>query len=131
MNPAIHSVIRVSFMALAILSIPVSAIFCRTISRMAAGVYDEVLGGKPLLELTSVVVIGQAESLGGIHGGIALAILLAVVAAWTFRAPESNPWRATGQVVTTAVAGGIAFLYFAVTLFAAFIPYVTILSSMK
>ena len=126
-----HSLIRALAMAVAIASFPLCALLSRMMARPAAGAYDDLLGGKPLPALTSFVIVGQANSPGLIYACIAISILIAAFGAWLFRLSEANLWKATGQVLTTAVAGSLSFALFVATMVAAFLPLVAFISPLK
>jgi hypothetical protein len=131
MQSAMHSLIRALSTAVVIVSLPLSALVCRAMARLATHAYDDLLGGKPLPALTSFLVTGQANSREFSYTSIVIAILLAAAAAWFFRLPEANPWRATGQVLTTAVAASLTFALLASTMAAAFLPLVSWISSLR
>jgi len=117
---SLHPSVRLVAIALSIAAVPISAMLCRGISRLALDGYHAFLKGKPLPAITSFWVIPQAETYVPIVISCAVALLLASVTWFFIR--QNSEWKITGQILVLTSTVGFVIILFGITFLAAVLP---------
>jgi hypothetical protein len=124
MSKPIHSFLRFVTIAACLGIIPLTAIICRSISRLASDGYVAYLGGRPLPDLTQAWIIGQAQSWIYVWIAAAISLFLGFWAITAQQTPDGAPRKLTIFLLILGTAQCLSFLHFASTLIAAFLPLI-------
>ncbi len=118
----IHSALRFLSLTGAFLSIPVMAMLCSQVARVAGDGYQAFIGGQPLPQLTQVWILEVTQSVFFIPAVFMFAGLL-----WgctLFLLKRDDSWTLTGTLLLSSIGFTFSLLLVGTTCISAVLPFV-------